>query len=451
MIPEVPTRFPQLRLINWILNPIPILENAFQHYGENFILNLGRFAPFAFFSDPKAIEQIFQLKDDDVSVGTSNRILRRSLGDNSILLLDGDRHQRQRQLLMPPFHGERMRAYGDLIGQITRDVLDSWTPGNTMAMRPEMQAISIQVIIQAIFGVYDSDRAQQLRQCTSDLLHLSTSKLGFAGALFPILQRDFGAWSPGGKFVRLRQNVDELIYAEINERRSHPDPDRTDVLNLLLSATDEQGQGMSDVELRDELMTLLLAGHETTATALSWAVYWIYRDPELLKKLRQELTDAPSDAMSLMRLPLLNAVCMETLRIYPVAFIAGPRLTLKPVTIMGQRFEANVLLTPCIYLTHHRPDLYPDADTFRPERFLDRQFSAFEFFPFGGGNRRCIGSAFAMFEMKLVLAELIQKWELAIAESNPVKPVRRGVTIAPETGIQVRVVAPVQPEIAAVS
>jgi cytochrome P450 len=171
----------------------------------------------------------------------------------------------------------------------------------------------------------------------------------------------------------------------------------------------------------------------------------------LLKKLRQELTDAPSDAMSLMRLPLLNAVCMETLRIYPVAFIAGPRLTLKPVTIMGQRFEANVLLTPCIYLTHHRPDLYPDADTFRPERFLDRQFSAFEFFPFGGGNRRCIGSAFAMFEMKLVLAELIQKWELAIAESNPVKPVRRGVTIAPETGIQVRVVAPVQPEIAAVS
>ncbi len=440
MIPEVPTRFPQLRLINWILNPLPILENAFQHYGENFILNLGRFIPFVFFSHPEAIEQIFMLKDHEALVGASNQILRRSLGDNSILLLDGDRHRRQRQLLMPPFHGERMRAYGELIRQITGEVLDSWTPGNRIIMRSQMQAISIQVIIQAIFGVYDSDRAQQLRQCTSDLLHLSTSKLGFAGALFPVLQQDFGAWSPGGRFLKLRQSVDNLIYAEIDERRSHPDPDRTDVLNLLLTATDEQGQGMSDAELRDELMTLLLAGHETTATALSWSVYWIYRDPDLLKKLRQEVSGG--DAMSILGLPLLNAVCMETLRIYPVAFIAGPRLTLKPVTVMGQRFEADVLLTPCIYLAHRRPDLYPDAETFRPERFLEHQFSAFEFFPFGGGNRRCIGAAFAMFEMKLVLAELIQRWQLAIAEPKPVKPVRRGVTIAPETGIQARVVAP---------
>ncbi|TVQ21411.1 MAG: cytochrome P450, partial [Leptolyngbya sp. DLM2.Bin15] len=256
-----------------------------------------------------------------------------------------------------------------------------------------------------------------------------------------ILQRDLGRWSPGGKFLYLKQQVDELIYAEIRAGRSHLDPARTDVLSLMMAAVDEQGQGMTDVELRDELMTLLLAGHETTATALSWALYWIYQHPALVQQLRDELAQSEGDRSSLMRLPLLNAVCMETLRIYPVAFIAGPRFSQKPISIMGRTFPANTLLTPCIYLAHRRPELYPDPETFRPERFLDRQFSAFEFLPFGGGNRRCIGSAFALFEMKQVLATILSHCDVAIAEPRPVQPVRRGVTIAPKTGIRARLMS----------
>lgn len=440
-LPNGPKTPPLLLLLRWIADPISILQACAQQYGECFTLNLGRYAPFVFFSHPEAIEQIFALGDDAVQVGSSNSILRPTLGDHSLLLLDGDRHQRQRQLLMPSFHGERMRAYGALIQQVTEQEIQTWTADQVFTLRPAMQRISLQVIIEAIFGVQDSDRAQALQQRTADLLHLTTSPLGFASAFFPILQRDFGQWSPGGNFLYLKQQVDELIYAEIRDGRSHLDPNRTDVLSLMMAAVDEQGQGMTDVELRDELMTLLLAGHETTATALSWALYWIYQNPALVQQLRDELAQpSEGDRLSLMRLPLLNAVCMETLRIYPVAFIAGPRFSQKPISIMGTTFPANTLLTPCIYLAHRRPELYSDPETFRPERFLDRQFSAFEFLPFGGGNRRCIGSAFALFEMKQVLATILSHCDVAIAEPQPVRPVRRGVTIAPKTGIRARLV-----------
>lgn len=429
-----------LMLLRWIADPLTILEACRQRYGRSFTIDLGRSSPFVFFSEPEAIEQIFTLGDEAVAVGLSNSILRPTLGEHSLLLLDGDRHQRQRQLLMPSFHGERMRAYGQLIRTITQQVIADWPQGDVFAMRPAMQVISLQVILQAIFGVYDSDRAQALQDGITNLLKLTTSPLGFASAFFPFLQKDWGAWSPGGKFVRLLQQVDDLIYAEIQERRSQLDPNRTDILSLLLAATDDAGQGMSDVELRDELMTLLVAGHETTATALSWAIYWIYQSPEVLQRLREELSSLPdaSDPSALMRSPWLNAVCMETLRIYPVAFIAGPRLTLKPVTVMGETFPANRMLTPCIYLAHRDPSRYPNPTEFRPDRFIDRQFSPFEFLPFGGGNRRCIGSAFALFEMKIVLAAIVQQCDLAIAEPEPVRPVRRGVTIAPQTGIRVR-------------
>ncbi len=235
--------------------------------------------------------------------------------------------------------------------------------------------------------------------------------------------------------MRLRAHIDEIIYAEISDRRQHPDSSRVDILSLLMAAKDENGELMSDVELRDELLTLLTAGHETTASALTWALYWIHYLPEVKRKLIDDLASVGNlDFSAISKLPYLNAVCQETLRIYPIAMLTFFRIANSSINILEQEFEQDTLLTPCIYLTHHRPDLYPEPNQFKPERFLARQFSPYEYIPFGGGNRRCIGLAFALYEMKLVLATVLSRYSLALAGSSTVKPVRRGVTLAPSSG-----------------
>jgi unspecific monooxygenase len=245
---------------------------------------------------------------------------------------------------------------------------------------------------------------------------------------------------------QLRQ-IDELIYAEIAERKEQLDPSRTDILSLMMAVRDEQGQPMTDVELRDELMTLLLAGHETTATSLARALYWIHHLPHVREKLLLELdtlADNP-DPNTILRLPYLNAVCQETLRIYPVAVGALNRVVKSPLQLGGYQFEPGTLLIPSIYLTHHREDLYPQAKQFKPERFLERQFAPYEYLPFGGGNRTCIGMAFAQFEMKLVLASVLSRWQLELADSKPMQAVRGGILSGPERSLRM-VVTGMRPE-----
>jgi cytochrome P450 family 110 len=434
---------PLWNLMQWIVRPLEFLEECAQQHGDCFSVQFGNLPPLIFFSHPQAIETIFTASSSQFDSGRANWILRTTVGDHSLLLLDGDRHQRQRQLLMPPFHGERMRDYGQLIGQITEDVISQWQVGQPFVLRPYMQEISLRVILRAVFGLDTGDRYQQLKQKLSALLEVTSSRFGFATSFFPILQRDLGAWSPGGQFIRFKQQIDQLLYAEIHDRRNQPDADRTDILSLLLAARDAAGQPMSDEELRDELITLLVAGHETTATAITWAMYWLHRHPAVRHELLTELNTLGSEPepMAIARLPYLNAVCSETLRIYPVGFIAEIRIAKAPIQVMGYDFEPEAHLVPCVYLSHHRDDLYPDSKQFKPERFLDRQFSPFEFFPFGGSNRRCIGAAFALFEMKLVLATILSRYQLTLANQRPVVPVRRGVTIAPQGGVKMVVTA----------
>jgi cytochrome P450 len=225
---------------------------------------------------------------------------------------------------------------------------------------------------------------------------------------------------------------------EIAERRANLDLNRTDILSMLMAARDEEGNPMTDLELRDELLTLLFAGHETTATAMSWALYWIHHLPNVKEKLLQELKSVtdPTDWMSIFRLPYLTAVCNETLRIHPVAMLTFPRVVAEPVELLGYKLELNTIVIGCIYLLHHREELYPDAEQFKPERFLDRQFSPYEFMPFGGGVRRCVGEALAQFEMKIVLATILLNYNLELSDRKPVKPQRRGVTLAPAGGIK---------------
>jgi cytochrome P450 len=397
---------------------------------------LGELEPIVFFSNPNAIGQIFTTPPEQFEVGRGNEILRPLLGEQSLIMLDGDRHRRQRRLLMPPFHGDRMRAYGKLICEIAEQVTSEWVLDQPFSIRPSMQTISLRVILQAVFGLDRGDRYQKLQHLFSSWLELTSSRLSSSLLFFRSLQRDLGLWSPWGRFVRQQQQIDEILFAEIQQRREQPDPSRSDILTLLMSARDENGQPMTDAELRDELLTLLFAGHETTATALTWAFYWIHHLPEVRERLLQELDSLgeETDPNAIAHLPYLTAVCQETLRIYPVALITFSRIVKSPIQIAGYQFEPGTFLAPCVYLTHQREDIYPQPKRFKPERFLERQFSPYEYLPFGGGNRRCIGMAFASFEMKLVLASVLSRYEMAIAHNHTVRPVRRGVTLAPSSG-----------------
>lgn len=431
-LPDGPQTPPFLQLIQWIARPLEFLDTNARHYGDCFTMRLGGFPPIVCLSNPQAIQGIFTANSNQFDSGQGNGLLRPLLGDYSLILLDGEPHQRQRRLLMPPFHGDRMRAYGQLICNLTQQVTSQWRAGE-LPIRSSMQDISLQVILKAVFGLREGPRYEQLRQLLGSLLESITSPLSSSLLFYNWLQRDLGSWSPWGRFLRQKQQIDQLLYAEIQQHREQSDLTRTDILTLLMAARDEAGQPMTDVELHNELLTLLLAGHETTASALTWAMYWIHSLPEVHQKLLQELDglDPNADPGTIARLPYLSAVCQETLRIYPVALITSLRIAKSPLRVMNHSFDAGTVLAPCIYLAHHREDLYPDPTRFRPERFLERQFSSYEYLPFGGSNRRCIGAAFALFEMKLVLATILSRFELGLTDQRPVRPVRRGVTLAP--------------------
>ena len=433
-----------LQQIQWVADPVGYMETAAQKYPDIFSSQIVGFdGALVFVNEPQAIQQILTNDRKQFSApGELNGILKPILGDTSVFMLDGDRHRKRRQLVMPAFHGARMQNYGQLIFDLTTKVfkkLDAnQTQNKSFLARDAMQDISLQIILQAVFGLYDGDRSQQLKKLMTKMTELFNSPLTSAALFFPSLQKDIGAWSPWGNFVRQKEQIDRLIYLEISERRANLDPSRTDILTMLISSSDEDGQGMTDVELHDELLGLLLAGHETTATAMSWALYWIHRLPDIKEKLLQELKSVtdPTDWMSIFKLPYLTAVCNETLRIYPVAMLTFPRMVVEPVELLGHKLESNTIVMGCIYLVHHREELYPDADQFKPERFLDRQFSPYEFMPFGGGVRRCIGEALAQFEMKIVLATILSNFDLELCDRKPVKPRRRGVTLAPTGGIK---------------
>lgn len=433
-----------LQQIQWVADPVGYMEKAVRKYPDIFTAKIVGFGgSIVFVNEPQAIQQILTNDRKQFSApGELNGILKPILGDASVIMLDGDRHKKRRQLVMPSFHGSRMQNYGQLVFEITTKVFKNLdinkTQNRSFTVREAMQDISLQIILQAVFGLYEGDRCQQLKKLMSQMTELFNSPFTSAALFFPSLQKDFGAWSPWGNFVRQKEQIDKLIYLEIAERRAHPDPSRTDILAMLLSASDEEGKGMTDLELHDELLALLLAGHETTATAMSWALYWIHHLPDIKEKLWQELKSVtdPTDWMSIFRLPYLTAVCNETLRIHPVAMLTFPRVVQEPMELLGYKLESNTIVLGCIYLLHHREELYPNAELFKPERFLDRQFSPYEFMPFGGGVRRCVGEALAQFEMKIVLATILANYDLELAEHKPVKPQRRGVTLAPAGGIK---------------
>ena len=438
-LPDGPKTHPWIQTYQWLKDPLGYMEECAKNYGDIFTLRVGPvFTPQIFISNPQAIQQIFTTDTKQLDSGEPAGVQSPLLGRQSLLALEGKPHQRQRKLLTPPLHGERMLAYGDLISEITQQVTNKWQIGQTFNILYSMQEISFEVILKAVFGLQDGSRYEQLKTLLLKILNPEKPFLRAMMLVFPFLQKDLGAWSPWHKFLQLKAEIDEVIYAEIKERQEKPDSSRSDILSLMMAARDENGQPMSDVELRDELITLLIAGHETTATSLTWALYWINHVPQVRAKLLQELDNLGEnpDANEIFKLPYLNAVCSETLRMYPVAMLALNRLVKSPFELMGYNLEPGTIVIPCIYLTHHREDLYPDSQQFKPERFLERQFSPTEFVPFGGGNRRCIGMAFALFEMKLVLANVLSNWNMELADNQPVQPARKGALLGPGGGVK---------------
>ena len=434
-LPPGPTLHPIHQGLRFAFRAASFFEECAHRYGDCFTLRLPVGVPVVMFTAPDAVREIFTGDEEDLRAGAANVVLRALLGPNSLLFLDGARHARERRLMLPPFHGERMLAYGDAMRTITDRAIERWPLGRPLAIQPEMQAITLDVILRTVFGL-EGEELGRLGDLLRRWIALGTNPLW----LWPRLQVDLGALSPWGRLLRIRREIDTLLFAAIAQRRAAAAPERADVLSLLVAARDEDGAPMSDEELRDEMMTLLVAGHETTATALAWAFHHVLADPDILAALQEELGQVvgagPLSPTHIGKLTYLDATVKETLRLSPVLSEVGRRLE-RPMRIGGRELPAGIAVGPCIYLVHRRPDLWPDPERFDPTRFLGTRPSPYEFLPFGGGIRRCIGMAFALYEMKVVLAQVLLRLELRLAPGYRMKPVRRSVTLAPSRGMPV--------------
>jgi cytochrome P450 family 135 len=440
-LPPGPPQPRFLQTLAWIARPYPFMERCRDRYGDMFTLKVASEGTWVFLSDPEHVKQVFTGDPQLLHAGEANVVLLPIVGKNSVLLLDEKAHITQRKLMLPSFHGERMQRYGDLMTEITRDEIARWPTGERFAIWPRMQAVTLEVIMRAVFGIQQADRLTELRGRLRHMLDWTTQPLRMLplATLGPVRVERIGL------FKKAKKPVDEMLLEEIRHRRDDPTlAERDDILSLLVQARHENGEPMSDDELRDELLTLLVAGHETTATALAWAIERLVRHPDKLERLTGEVL-AGEDGY-------LDAVAKETLRLRPVLPIVIRRLT-APMEIGGYLLPPGTGVCPCIYLVHRRPDVYHDPYDFRPERFLEQAAGTYTWIPFGGGIRRCLGASFALFEMKIVLAEVVRSLSLRPARAGREHVSRRAIALTPSRGAEVvataRVPAPDQAELVA--
>jgi cytochrome P450 len=422
-LPPGPRSPVAIQLAQRFTRPGPYLRRLAQRYGHVYMLRMPGGERVVQVSDPEIIKQIFTAQPESYEVGTGgNSLLEPLVGTASLLTLDGSQHLRHRKLLLPPLHGDRMRSYGDLMVEITESSMREWPLRQPFALHPKMREITLDVILRAVFGVEHGKGHDELSDQLRKLLDLGQSTIAFAPWIRHWTHR------PWVKFLALRERVDDLIYHEIAERRSEPDlSERDDILSLLLCARYEDDSPMSDKELRDELVTMLVAGHETTATALAWAFDLLLHDGRAMQALLDSLDDGDE---------YLDAVITETLRIRPVIAQISRKAT-APFQLGPYTVPAGTLIAPNIALVHSRADLYPQPGTFRPERFLGDGPETYSWVPFGGGMRRCAGAAFATFEMKSVLRTVLASAKLRAADPELDRPAFRAVTQAPKNGTMV--------------
>jgi cytochrome P450 len=438
-LPPGPRMPGTLQVAVWNRRAQWMLGQCARRFGDTFTLRIAGQGTWVVVSHPRDVETVFKADPEIARAGEGNRILEPLVGPHSVLVLDGPPHLRERKLMLPAFHGSRMAGYRELIAGIARAEIDRWPRGEPQRLRPRMQALTLEVILHAVLGVSDPARREALRRALRRLLAMGTDPRW--GAVFITLGPErLGSFGP---FRRVREPVDRLLYAEIAERRrvrgggtdSGPggtDPDgRADIMSMLLDARHEDGSPMSERELRDELITLLVAGHETTANALAWAAERLARHPDVLARLADEARAGGDTAY-------VSAIVKETLRLRPVISIVQ-RVLAGPLTVAGYELPAGTVLVPALYLVNRRADVYPDPERFDPERFLGRAPGTYTWIPFGGGVRRCLGAAFAQFEMETVLHELAARAHIAPVRAASEPVLRRAVTETPRHDAEVLV------------
>ena len=421
-LPPGPREPPVLQTLQWLLRPISFLESARRRYGDVFSVRfLGFTTPMVMLSDPDAIRALYTNAEHGLPPGRALALLP-ILGPRSLLLLEGRDHLARRRVMLPPFHGARMRAYEATVREVVAADVDAWPEGVPFAVHPRMQRVTLDVILRAVFGVTDDDRREALAGRLGGLL-ADTASAGLQ--LGVLLSRRFGGPDPLVPLQTQRSEIDAMLDVEIAERRADP---REDILSMLLAARFEGGEPMDDAEIRDQLMTLLLAGHETTATGLAWTFDLLVRNPPVLERLVAAV-DAGDGAY-------VRAVVTEALRLRPVVPLAGRRLS-APLRVDGYELEPGTDVTPAIWLAHTRADRYPEPFAFRPERFLDGAPSTYAWVPFGGGVRRCVGAAFAEMEMRVALEEILRRRTLRAGSRSAERVARRNVTFSPAGGTRV--------------
>ena len=412
-----------IQTLGWWSRTVPYMERCRARFGKRFTLRLVGQPPLVMLSDPDEVKAVFTAPPEVLHPGEgASRVLELLLGANSVILLDERDHLEQRKLMLPAFHGDRMERLSGLMTEVAERDVASWPRGEAIALHPRLQALTLEIILRAVFGLDPGPRLDALRERLTAILEWGSRPIG----MLQPLQRSLNGRGPYAAFVTLREEVDALLFELIDERRDQ-DGDRDDVLAMLLAARHEDGSRMSPQELRDELMTLLVAGHETTASELAWAFERLGRSPAVLARLREEIDAAEGDAY-------LTATIQETLRRRPVLPNAAPRLVKREIEIGGWTYPPGACLVAHTYLIHHDPEIYPDPYAFRPERFLDEAPGTYTWTPFGGGRRRCLGASFATLEMKIVLRAVLASAGLGGAGNGAEPSRRRSITISPGEG-----------------
>jgi cytochrome P450 len=429
-LPPGPRHIPvAMQMVATWKRPAASLERLRQTYGKRVTVRLPFQPPFVILSDPGDIKELFTAPPDAVHPGEGARILEPIVGRNSVILLDEAPHLEQRKLLLPAFHGEKMKALIGLMSELTEAEVGSWPTGEQTELHPRLQRLTLEIILRAVLGLEQGRRLDDLRDALTEVLAFSESPL----SVLPAAQR-LERWIPAlRRFRRIADRTDGLMFELIEERRTAATAGELqgdDILTMLLQARHEDGSEMSPQELRDELMTALVAGHETTASQLAWAFERLARDPGVTERLREEIAADEDDEY-------LTATIHEILRLRPVLPNAEPRLTKRPITIGGFDYPAGVALLASAFLVHHDPDIYPEPYAFRPERFLGQTPGTYTWIPFGGGRRRCLGASFALQEMKIVLRSVLTHYELRPAQAAPEQTGRRSITFSPRGGATV--------------
>ncbi|MGO9319267.1 MAG: cytochrome P450 [Solirubrobacteraceae bacterium] len=400
--------------------PTALLERCRARYGRRFTLRVLGQPPFVVLSDPEEIKQMFMAPADVLHPGEGVRVIESIVGRNSVILLDEDAHMEQRKLMLPAFHGERMQRLAGVMDELAERELARWPREQPIALHPRLQRVTLEIILRVVFGLQQGAQLDELRATLTELLAFSESPL----SLLPFAQRVLSGHGRWARFPQLYEAVDRQLFELIEQRRRERGEGRDDVLDMLLGARHEDGSPMSAQELRDELVTVLVAGHETTASQLAWAFERLAREPAVTRRLTEELDEGESEEY-------LTASIQEILRLRPVLAEAEPRVVKRTIEIGGFEYPPGVALVASAYLVHRDPDVYPEPLAFRPERFVEKGPGTYTWIPFGGGRTRCLGASFALLEMKVVLSAVLRKCEIAAVDPAPERTRRRSITLSP--------------------